>query len=205
MTASGSDGGLLFAADPRQSFDGQTIFWAPEVLPVVLAVGAILPPAISLRLPADLRSAGQLSHAPDGWHAVVRIGDTSHRLWLKEIPSAASPIAIELPLDADFHLRALAAHRLWRALGGRTPPASLDHLSPQRRQRLTLSLRAVDGRNEGNSYRAIAEVLFGRDRIPERGWKTHDIRNRTIRLVRTGLALIRGGYRALLHGRQRDG
>ena len=29
----------------------------------------------------------------------------------------------------------------------------------------------------------------------ERAWKTHDLRNRTIRLVQSGLALMRGGYR----------
>ena len=56
-------------------------------------------------------------------------------------------------------------------------------LSPQRRQRLALALRALDARAEGNAYRVIAEVLFGAKRIPERAWKTHDLRNRTIRLV----------------------
>ena len=57
---------------------------------------------------------------------------------------------------------------------------------------------------EGNSYRAIAEGLFGAKRIPERAWKTHDLRNRTIRLVQSGFALMRGGYRALLRqGRRR--
>ncbi|MGL1255187.1 DUF2285 domain-containing protein [Escherichia coli] len=44
----------------------------------------------------------------------------------------------------------------------------------------------------------MAEVLFGAGRISERDWKTHDLRNRTIRLVQSGLALMRGGYRALL-------
>ena len=50
-------------------------------------------------------------------------------------------------------------------------------LSPQRRQRFALILRALDGRNENKSYRAIAEGLFGKERIPERAWKTHDLRN----------------------------
>ena len=59
-------------------------------------------------------------------------------------------------------------------------------------------LRALDGRNDGSTYRAIAEGLFGKKRIPERSWKTHDLRNRTIRLVQGGLALMRGGYRELL-------
>jgi len=39
--------------------------------------------------------------------------------------------------------------------------------------------------------------------IPERAWKTHDLRNRTIRLVQTGLALMRGGYRELLRPSRR--
>jgi hypothetical protein len=63
---------------------------------------------------------------------------------------------------------------------------------------LALTLRALDARVEGNSYRTIAEGLFGAKRITERAWKTHDLRNRTIRLVQSGFALTRGGYRALL-------
>ena len=56
--------------------------------------------------------------------------------------------------------------------------------------------------------RAVAQVvglpgLFGADRIPERAWKTHDLRNRTIRLVQSGLALMRGGYRDLLRQARR--
>lgn len=51
---------------------------------------------------------------------------------------------------------------------------------------------------DGASYRAIAELLFGADCIPERAWKTNDLRSRTIRLVQSGLALMRGGYRELL-------
>jgi hypothetical protein len=51
---------------------------------------------------------------------------------------------------------------------------------------------------DGSTYREIAEGLFGAGQIPERAWKTHDLRNRTIRLVQAGFALMRGGYRALL-------
>jgi len=69
---------------------------------------------------------------------------------------------------------------------------------------MTLVLRALDGRNEGQSYRAIAEGIFGKKQIPERAWKTHDLRNRTIRLVKRGLALMRGGYRELLRSRRKD-
>ncbi|WP_342710025.1 DUF2285 domain-containing protein [Bradyrhizobium sp. B124] len=48
---------------------------------------------------------------------------------------------------------------------------------------------------ESNSYRNIAHGFLGKHRIPDRGWKTNDLRSRTIRLVQMGLRLVRGGYR----------
>lgn len=149
-------------------------------------------------------SAGEIRQASDGWHVLLRIRDVEHRLWLREPPVVGVPYAAELPFDGDFEIRAHAARRLWRALNGRSAGPAFHELSPQRRQRLALALRALDARIEGNSYRTIAEGLFGARRIPKRAWKTHDLRNRTIRLVQSGFALMRGGYRALLRqGRRR--
>jgi len=50
----------------------------------------------------------------------------------------------------------------------------------------------------------IAQGLFGKHRIPDRGWKTDHLCSRTIRLVQTGLPLVRGGYRALLRRNRKD-
>jgi hypothetical protein len=61
-----------------------------------------------------------------------------------------------------------------------------------------LTIRALDAWLQGNSYRDIAVGLFGRERISGRSWKAHDLRSLTIRMVKTGIALMRGGYRALL-------
>ena len=94
-------------------------------------------------------------------------------------------------------------HRLWRALNGKPPGPPFHALSSQRRHRLALALRALDARIDGNTYRAIADVLFHATRIPESAWKTHDLRNRTIRLVKSGFALMRGGYRDLLRQSRR--
>jgi hypothetical protein len=200
-----SDGDFLFAADPRQSFNTQTIFWAPEALPTVLPVGEARLPAVSSQYDLNLSelSATHLRHAYDGWHAVVQLGGVNHRLWLRERLETVLPLAVELPLDADFDLRAPAAHRLWSALAKRPSEPTRPLLPLQRRQRLTLAMRAVDGRMEGHCYRDIAEGLFGKHRIPDRAWKTHDLRNRTIRLVQGGFALVRGGYRALLRPKRR--
>jgi hypothetical protein len=104
----------------------------------------------------------------------------------------------ELPLDRLFEIRAAAALRLWRGLTARSPGRDPAALPASRRERLVLALRALDGRLEKASYRDIAEALFGTGRMPERGWKTYDLRDRTVRLARLGHAMMQGGYRRLL-------
>src|SRR5258708_1875201 len=62
------------------------------------------------------------------------------------------------------------------------------------RERVGLTVRALDGRLAGESYRVIAAGLFGDARVP----KTHDLRDRTIRLVPAGIELMQGGHLDLL-------
>ncbi|MBH5389338.1 DUF2285 domain-containing protein [Bradyrhizobium diversitatis] len=145
-----------------------------------------------------------MRRAVDGWHAVLRIGAVDHRVWSKEPPVLGASYTAELPLDSDFDARAYAARRLWRTMNGRVPGPAFHTLSKQRRERLSAAIRALDGHSAGSSYRAIAEALFGKKCIPDRAWKTHDLRNRTIRLVQGGLALMRGGYRKLLRPGRKD-
>jgi hypothetical protein len=133
-----------------------------------------------------------------GWYAFLRMRGIEHRLLLHEPPVASAAYAATLAFDAFFESRAHAARRLWRALSGRPPGADFRALPAQRRDRLIQALRALDARQNGASYRTIAAALFGTDRVPTRGWKTHDLRNRTIRLVQNGQALMRGGYFDLL-------
>lgn len=172
------------------------------MVPVVRS--ASVSQAVSPALPlADLAS-GSIRQAPDGWHAVLRIHGAKHHLWLKEAPQFGASYAAELPLDPDFEIRAHASYRLWRAINGRPPGPPYHQLSAQRRERLALALRALDGRLAGATYREIAEVFFGPKRIPERGWKTHDLRTRTVRLVQAGFALMRDGYRELLRPKRRS-
>ncbi|MCA1365344.1 DUF2285 domain-containing protein [Bradyrhizobium sp. IC3069] len=181
------------------------MFWAPEVLAAVVPVkvaGAADSSSASQPL-LDL-AAGQVRRAADGWHAVLRIGAVDHRVWSKEPPVLGASYAAELPFDGDFDARAYAARRLWRAMNGRAPGPAFHQLSKQRRDRLRVAIRALDAHGAGASYRVIAEVLFGKKRIPDRAWKTHDLRNRTIRLVQGGLTLMRGGYRKLLRPGRKD-
>lgn len=157
----------------------------------------------SLQLLLDL-AAGRARRASDGWHAVLRIGVVEHRVWLKALPTAGANYAIQLPFDRDFDARARAAQRLWCAMNERAVGPASHGLSKQRCQRLCAAIRALDARDAGGTHRIIAEALFGKKRIPGRAWKTHDLRSRTIRLVQSGLALMRGGYRGLLRPKRKD-
>lgn len=108
----------------------------------------------------------------------------------------ASPVAFLIPTGPDLPLRLDALRAFWTEMTEglvRTP-----EVTPQRRRRLILGLRALDGRATGASYRVLAAGLFGADRVPSGpAWKAHDLRSRTLRLVADATALMRGGYRAL--------
>jgi hypothetical protein len=142
---------------------------------------------------------GQLRQGADGWHAVLHVHGVEHRVWLKEAPILSVSYAVELPLDRDFEFRADAGRRLWKGLNGRPQGKPLHAVSAHRRRRLALALRALDARVDGATYREIAEVLFPAIPISELDWKTCDLRKRIIRFAETGFALMRGGYRSLLH------
>jgi hypothetical protein len=164
-----------------------------------------MPSVIALtELPADLSGPSfQLSPLPLGpsvaadgpEHLVAHLG-TVHRVHVDE--AAIEPSAVLLPLDQFFEIRATAAIRLWRGLAGRKSGPNPAALPKTRRDRLILSLRALDGRLADATYREIASVLFGEAGLSDRGWKSHDLRDRTIRLVRFGLGMMRSGYRRLL-------
>jgi hypothetical protein len=117
--------------------------------------------------------------------------------------SPADPLVALVPLGADGLDRIEAVNRLWRAANGRKVPPDA-RLTTQQRRRLRRMLQAVDGHTEGATYREIAEALFGPARIAEASWKTSALRDVTIDLVKDGLALIAGGYRALLRRRRRQ-
>lgn len=159
-----------------------------------LAVGS----HTSVRLDLSELTDSQLQQGPDGWHAVLRLRGVEHRVWFKEAPLVAAAYVVELPLDHDFDFRADAGRRLWRGLNGRPQGAPLHALSPHRRRRVALALRAYDARADGATYREIAAIILPATRIPERAWSTHEVRNQIIRLVKTGFALIKGGYRTFL-------
>jgi hypothetical protein len=140
----------------------------------------------------------EIRQVAEGWYLFSRLSAGEHRILLSEAPDRGAIYAADLPLDAFFELRSHAARRLWRAMTDRSPGSVFRALPAQRRGRLIAGLRAIDAHLDGASYRTIAEVLFGRERIQRSDWKTSEVRNQTIRLVRSGVSLMRGGYHDLL-------
>jgi hypothetical protein len=136
----------------------------------------------------------------DGRHLVVR-DHGELRLWLPRT-DPDQPLSVVIPFDDDLDTRLDATLRFWRRIN---KPGSPLHepfpLTEQQRDRLILMLRALDGHLDEASYREIAEVLFGSRRMESEPWKTSSLRDRTIRLVRGGIALMESGYRKLLRGR----
>jgi hypothetical protein len=105
---------------------------------------------------------------------------------------------VMLAYDTDFGLRVRAVEALERVAAGRPPPRS--RLTAAQRTRLARCLVALDGYLRRDSYRTIAEALFGADAVKDEVWRTASLRGVTIRLVQAGRTLMEGGYLRLLRG-----
>lgn len=139
-----------------------------------------------------------LRHAPDGWHGIWQVEGVTHQFWLPDTtPDASAFYAVILPMDTFLELRAHAARRFWRSLNGRKPGPDFRALPTQRRQWHTLSLRALDAQQRGESYRTIAETLLG-FRGTKEDFEVDPRKNKARRLVAHGVKMMRGSYRLLL-------
>jgi hypothetical protein len=182
-------GGCDFAT----ATDPEATLWTAQALPSVIALTQ-LPPNLAdpkFRLP----SLDPALTVEAGDHLLDRRG-TVLRIHLDG--AGVDPPAVLIPFDRLFEVRMAAALRLWRTLNGRHPGPNPAALSEARRNRLTLALRSLDGRLDDATHRQIAGALFGAGAVPEREWISHELRDRTARLVRLGVAMMKGGYRRLL-------
>jgi len=171
------------------------VLWTADALPSVIALTG-LPADLAGRhlLPSPLQVGSSV--AADGPEYLAAHRGTVFGVHVNE--PGIEPSAVLLPLDQFFESRAIAAIRLWRGLAGLNLGPNPAALPKARRDRLILALRALDGRLDDATYREIASALFADAGVSDRGWKGHDLRDRTIRLVRYGLGMMHSGYRRLL-------
>ncbi|QSZ10698.1 DUF2285 domain-containing protein [Rhizobium leguminosarum] len=153
---------------------------------------------------SELREpAARADEDEDGRHFLFKAGGQTIRIALLAGVPPETPLAALVPLDPDGFDRTEAIERLLRALLGRAVPDDR-RLTPQQKRRQRHMLQATDGRMNGATYRDIAGVIFGVDRVASEHWKTSALRDATTALVKDGMAMIAGGYRTLLRHRRRS-
>jgi hypothetical protein len=182
-------------ANTSDTAGSSAVIWTPLALPSVITLTALPPGLVDPDFGLAPAVLGTLLSAVDNDGLIERPGAI---LRVQTDPAGILPPAILLPLDRLFEIRVAAALHLFRALTGRNHAPNPASLSPARRGRLILALRGLDGRLAGASHREIACALFGADAIARRDWISHELRDRTARLVRLGFTMMRGGYRRLL-------
>ncbi len=188
-----SVGGCDFAGLSATA-DSSHVRWTLAALPTTTILTACTADFADARFSANYALLATWVRAQG--EQVLEHRGTLYRVLIDALDQGAP--AVMLPLDRLFEIRARTAVRLWRALSSAAPGADPAALSQQRQARLLDALRALDGRQDGASYREIADVLFGRRPITSSSWKTHSLRDRIIRTVRLGEALMQGDYRRLL-------
>ena len=190
-------GGCDFVADPRLPASNADVFWSVRSRQVIPAMTTLTALTDDAGAPPPCPSPRAEQTASDGRHLLFRSVDGRDvQVHVLDASGPETPLAAVIPLGPDLPERVAALLDAWHALANRPPVR--DPLTPQRRQRLILGLRALDGRAAGASYRALASGLFGAERVPSgAAWKSHDLRSRTLRLVADATGLMRGGYRAL--------
>ncbi|MFT6569923.1 MAG: hypothetical protein ACJAWY_001632 [Sphingomonas echinoides] len=183
--------------DPRRAAEETEVYWLANYDPRLI------------QLVADTTglgdvTAGQLPlrhdiASDDGAYAKIGASKASGTAKLAPGLPLDAPLMAIVPLDANIPTRIEAMARLWRALTGQQSLPYAREIPASRRERLAMSLRAVDARHAGATRRDIAETIFGPEQVPEGvAFDDHHLRSRTARLIRDGLALIAGGYRKLL-------
>ncbi len=197
-------GGCDFVADPAERADSAAVFWHPEANSKVILLAAAPEGHGGLFFAPDEWVGNTVRRdAVDGTHIIIT-NELGMRHQIQLIPpiTDGDALAAMIPLDESASHRAEATLQFWQhAISGRR---QLARTRPRRLDRLVPTLRALDGRLAGASYRMIAEGLYGASESAPDTWKTSSARDRVIRLVRAGISLMKGGYRDLLRSRPRD-
>lgn len=174
-----------------------------------------MPPGIATAIRLDL-DAWPIVHADrqlsDGRHLVLGDIDGPHHLWIRAASNDA-PLAYLIFRDEAVELRRLAAARLDRRLAGAPPGRAYEALRPSafQRHRLSLLLAILDcvladgsaaEQRRATTREVAATLVYPRSSLPSgAAWKASSERRRTQRLIDEAMAMMRGGYLALLRGK----
>ena len=188
-------GACGFPFDPHLHADNAPLVWLPQLDPATVLLIPAPRPFTAVRalgsLDADIQAPGD-----DGEHWIVSDAEGRLPLLLIGGTTGATPVASVIPFDGTFCRARRCSAAPLAALDRRASDRALDQLTSrlQRQQLVFASARSMRIWPVRHIARLL-KILFGRVAFPTgAAWKTHDLRGRTIRLVRTGFKLMRGGY-----------
>ncbi len=194
-------GGCDFATDPQASGQETSVVWTPDVDPATILLTSSPIVSAGALAAETLHIEGRATS--ENITRVVLADDTLFPAFMLSEAMAGKPLAAVVPLDDDTLDRLAALGRFWAGMRRPTAPPD-DRLTPQRRRRLQQMLRVIDGRQAGNKYRSIAQVLFPKHSIDPAAWAGDALRETIIRLARDGFKLVDGGYRTILRRPRRS-
>lgn len=192
--------GLVCFEDPSKAADIAHVFWHPDAIARIVRCSSSDEPHPK-NPPIDLASfygERRILALGNVEYLMVRDCQQSARLTIEGPSLLTGPRALTFNIEglervssAMETLQILA--RLREKM--RAPPTDWS----QTELRLRECLVALDGHLESRTYRDIAEVLYGSDRVSET-WTgdTRFMKDKVRRAVERGVALMNGGYRKLL-------
>lgn len=189
--------GLRFLADPKKGAHETAVYWHPEELASLVILAPAPASVVSDPFVVDdWLMHHPLRHANDGTYILIKDGKARYQILLTTPPRHGAIRVALLPMDCTTPRREQATQGFWGYAARGHPRPRFTGAS--RLGRLNMALRALDLRQSGASYRTIAETLLGARPTDAAPWKTAAVRDTAIRLVRTGLSMMQGGYRRLL-------
>lgn len=192
--------GLSILADPDKTALAQDLFWLPAVT-THTAICALRPASDGF---GDTLSLGWFTA-----RTAVLLQDSSEVVTVRAAGRAATILVVSGsvlagPKAVSFShegFQTLSRHvetlRILQQLMTETPNANSTGQGAD--SKYLSYLIALDGHLEGRSYRDVAEVIFGKERVG-RHWTddTRWMKSKVRRAVERGIALMNGGYRDLL-------
>jgi hypothetical protein len=132
-------------------------------------------------------------------HVLLRASEGRLQLTIDDCATLIAPYSFCISLSNLQEIAVNARHlsKLNSLLYAPTSSASGAARWTAQTKRLRDALIALDGRRAGATFREIAVVIYGRERI-DRDWPGAGLKVRVRRDFRRGLALCSGGYRDLL-------
>ena len=178
--------------------------WLPEIAHGAFRVTAanVNPPlshTVGLHFPTLPNVGHILLDAAGRQHVVLRIREGTYQLTIAGAHGPIAPVAISLLLENQRDIAVSARHltKLNTLLASPDAPTNPVPRWSAQTKRWRDALIAVDGRRAGATFREIAAVIYGRERV-EHDWPGTGLKVRVHRDFQRGLALCNGGYRDLL-------